>query len=148
MDINQRSTLVVGIEQAGARHVYAERYRLAHDGSGIRLETAGDLEVTKPEHRKRLGSGRLDQLDRSLQRSDARFARLQLRCETVDVLRPDAEYQSFGAPAGSGAARARAASLPSAARTEMLAGPARRAGMKFIAGDPMKPATNMLAGRS
>ena len=108
--------------------------------------------VAEPHDGDGFGAGRLDQLHR---RRNRRHARLLgwLRIEAAEVLGPDAEDHLLVADARRRHCReGRAtAALPLAVLTDSAGLPpslTTSAGMKFIAGDPMKPATNMLAGRS
>ena len=141
------------VEQAGLAHVDGERDALAHRRRLVRLEARDDLALAEAHDDDGFRARRLDDFDRRFEEADLAAAAGAARIVPRDVLRPDAEDDA-------------AAGVESADRYAVAAGPAglsppfatrrRRcpsaatisAGRKFIAGEPMKPATNMLAGRS
>ena len=90
-----------------------------------------------PVH-QRVGAERLDEIDRETRPRSA-LARREL-----DVLGPDAEHDVLpGMARGAVHRQASPVELDAA-----IASDASRAGSMFMAGEPMKPATNVVAGRS
>ena len=119
------------------------------------LEARGHLAVGDPQHHHRLGAGRLDHLDRRFEQSAASRRPPPLRMVARDVFRPDAEDDAPSRRRQARAPFSPQCSAPSACRrcrsAQCRAGRRPRrvsAGRKFIAGEPMKPATKMFAGRS
>ena len=140
------------VEQAGPRHVDAERHRLAHRGAPSGSKRAIISLLAEAQHGHGLGACRLDQFDRRHRFAEPGLRRRKVGIEAVDVLRPDAEHDLSRRTGRQAAATiGRPAVLPSARRHGNGGADRLRrlssAGKKFIAGEPMKPATNMFAGR-
>ena len=146
--------LGVGVEQAGVRHVDAELDRLAHLRRAVGVEAADDLERRRSAARRwsRRRSAPPPRPARSASRCRG-LAVAQVGVVAEDVLGPDAE-DHLGARAPICGASPWSGSVAARAVGHREASPRRRrpratisAGMKFIDGEPMKPATKMLAGR-
>ena len=149
----QISRSVVGVEQAGVRHVDAELQGLAGVRRAVGIEAADDLELAEAQHGDGLGAGRLDHLDRRDKRGDRRLLLAEVGAVAEHVLRPDAEDHPRPRRRRGGVRPASGSSAAAPSPSAMLHRPAAvlaaitSAGMKFIDGEPMKPATKMLAGR-
>ena len=124
-------------------------------GASSGSKRAMHLALAEAHDDDRLRAGRLDHLDRRLEKADLAAAaarpgswRVMFSGRMPKTTRRPASAEPFAGPLGrkrqdqrlAAAVAERDAGRPSAATIS--------AGRKFIAGEPMKPATNMLAGRS